>query len=252
MTACSIEQVMILIFLLFLARKTPVALQWDLGARCECPELQLPNPSIHQIVRCMDTALTSPANLTSGFEEEVLSALQHIFGNGVRLRKNALSISGWTMDIELLLDDKGKVILPPENTVDPMTYLQLARVAYLCYRHGIHPRKMTPDMEMKLAPLLSSLRRKLSCCRQLAHDWMLDGSLPVARKIAVEADGPFHYMCNCNHPLGTTVLKKRQLEAVGWEVVQVGGSHFIAIYKLKSLSSPPSFPPFTDSLLCVE
>ena len=198
----------------------------------------------------MDTILTSPANPPSTFEEEVLSALQLIFGDGVRLRKDALSISGWTMDIELLLDDKGKAISPPENTVNPMTYLQRARVAYLCYRHGIHHRKMTSDMEMKLAPLLSSLPRKPSCCRQLAHDWMLDESLPVARKIAVEADGPFHYMCNINHPQGTKVLKKRQLEAVGWEVIQVGGSHFNVIYKFTFLSSPSSaFPLFTDPLL---
>ena len=201
------------------------ALLWDLAARYECPELQFPVLPIHEIVRCMDAVLTSPANLPSAFEEDVLSTLRLIFGNGVRLRKDALSISGWTMDIELLLDDKGKVISPPENTVNPMTHLQLARVAYLCYRHGIHPRKLTSDVRMKLAPLLSSLPKKLSCCRQLAHDWMLDGSLPVARKIAIEADGPFHYMCNSNHPLGTTVLKKRQLEAVGWEVIQVGGHY---------------------------
>ena len=200
-----------------------VPLHWDLAARHECPELRLPVLPIHEMARCMDMVLTSPANLASGFEQEVLSALQLIFGNGTRLRKDALSISGWTMDIELLLDDEGKVITPPESTVNPTTHLQLARVAYLCYRHGVHPRKMTSNVRMKLAPLLSSLPRKLSSCRQLAHDWLLDRSLPVARKIAIEADGPTHYMCNSNYPRGTTVLKKRQLEAVGWEVIQVGG-----------------------------
>ena len=116
------------------------------------------------------------------FEENVLSALRLTFGNGVRLRKDALSISGWTMDIELLLDDKGKVISPPENTVDPTTHLQLARVAYLCYQHGIHPRKLTSDVRTKLTPLLSSLPKMLNCCRQLAHDWMLDGSFTSSSK----------------------------------------------------------------------
>ena len=208
-------------------KKASIALLWDLAACYECPELQLPVLPIHEMVRCMDAVLTSPANLPSGFEEDVFSSLQLIFGNGMRLRKDALSISGWTMDIELLLDDEGKLISPPENTANPMTHLQLARVAYLCYQHGIHPRKMTYvlDVKMKLAPLLSSLPRELSCCRQLAHDWMLDGSLPVARKIAVEADGPSHYMCNSNHPQGKTVLKKRKLETVGWEVIQVGRYH---------------------------
>ena len=47
------------------------------------------------------------------------------------------------MDIELLLDDKGKVITPPENIVDSMANLELARVTYICYRHGIHPRGST-------------------------------------------------------------------------------------------------------------
>ena len=167
--------------------------------------------------------LTSPSKSISAFEQEVLSALQLVFGNGIRLRTDALSISGWTMDIELLLDDRGEVIIPPESTTDPMTHLQLARVAYLCYQHGVHPRKVTPDMRRKLAPLLSSLPRKKGSQHQLAHDWMLDGSLPVARKIAIEVDGPAHYMFNCNHPQGTTILKKRQLEAAGWEVIQVGG-----------------------------
>ena len=217
-------------------RNAKTALLWNITARYECPELQLPVLPIHEMVRCMDTVLTSPANPPSTFEEDVLSALQLIFGNGVKLRKDAVSISGWTMDIELLLDDEGKVIAPPENTVNPMTHLQLARVAYLCHQHGVHPRKMTSDMKMKLAPLLSSLPKKLNSCRQLAHDWLLDRSLPVARKIAIEADGPCHYMCNSHHPRGTTVLKKRQLEAVGWEVIQVGGYHWWLYEKLKTWS----------------
>ena len=195
---------------------------WDLAARHECPQLQLPSPPIHLLVRCMDRVLTSPADLTSDFEQNVLSALRLIFGKGTRLRKDAVSISGRTMDIELLLDDEGKVITPPKNTADPVAHLQLAREAYLCYWHGVHPRKMTSDIRMKLNPLLSSLPRNLGSHHQLAHDWMLDGLLPVARRIAIEVDGPFSYMSNSHHPLGKTVLKKRQLEAMGWEVIQVG------------------------------
>ena len=109
------------------------------------------------MIKCMNAVLTSRPNMPNVFEENVLSALRLTFGNGVRLRKDALSISGWTMDIELLLDDKGKVISPPENTVDPTTHLQLARVAYLCYQHGIHPRKLTSDVRTKLAPLLQCI-----------------------------------------------------------------------------------------------
>ena len=196
-----------------------IALLWVLAARHEHPELQLPSPPIHQMVRCMDMILTSPTNPVSSFDKEVVSALRVIFGNGIRLRKNALSISGWTMDIELLLDNEGKVIVPPESTVDHTTdmYLHLARVAYLSCQNGVHPQKMKLGGD----PLLSSLPSNLVCCRQL-----LDESLPVVRRIAIEADGPHHYMRNNNrHPRGKTVLKKRQLETVGWEVIQVGGHH---------------------------
>lgn len=59
----------------------------------------------------------------------------------------------------------------------------------------------------------------------LASDWetILNRSpnKPVARRIAIEADGPRHFATNCRHPLGHTVLKHRQLEALGWEVVSV-------------------------------
>ncbi len=59
----------------------------------------------------------------------------------------------------------------------------------------------------------------------LASDWekVLHRSpdKPIARRIAIEADGPRHFAVNCRHPLGHTVLKHRQLKALGWEVISV-------------------------------
>lgn len=41
------------------------------------------------------------------------------------------------------------------------------------------------------------------------------------KKIAVEVDGPQHFAVNTNQPLGHTVLRRRLLKALGWDVVSV-------------------------------
>ena len=58
----------------------------------------------------------------------------------------------------------------------------------------------------------------------LASDWGSKFASPkekVARRLAIEADGLPHFASNCDHVMGPTVLKHRQLRALGWEVVQV-------------------------------
>ena len=58
----------------------------------------------------------------------------------------------------------------------------------------------------------------------LASDWGSKFTSPkemVARRLAIEADGLPHFASNCDHVMGPTVLKHRQLRALGWEVVQV-------------------------------
>ena len=58
----------------------------------------------------------------------------------------------------------------------------------------------------------------------LASDWAgltQSPSQPMARRIAVEMDGPMHFAVNSRHLTGSTVLKRRQLTAMGWEVISV-------------------------------
>ena len=58
----------------------------------------------------------------------------------------------------------------------------------------------------------------------LASDWGQKFALPstpVWKKVALEADGPWHFAINCNHIMGRTALKRRQLKALGWEVISV-------------------------------
>ena len=56
----------------------------------------------------------------------------------------------------------------------------------------------------------------------LASDWDEAGASRASRRVAVEADGPVHFAVSCEHALGCTTLKHRQLWALGWEVVSVG------------------------------
>ena len=71
---------------------------------------------------------------------------------------------------------------------------------------------------------LSSLpARSPECAR------VLPCYLPAAagKKIAIEADGPFHYTVNGMGPggepteLGTTIIRRRMLRAGGWSVLSI-------------------------------
>lgn len=48
----------------------------------------------------------------------------------------------------------------------------------------------------------------------------VDMALPL-QKIVIEADGPTHFTCNTNKPLGATALKRRLLRKLGWSLVVV-------------------------------
>lgn len=58
----------------------------------------------------------------------------------------------------------------------------------------------------------------------LASDWadLVGGPAEhIARKVAIEVDGPWHYATNCPHTLGKTLLKHRVLKSQGWTVLSV-------------------------------
>lgn len=48
----------------------------------------------------------------------------------------------------------------------------------------------------------------------------VDVAIPELR-IAVEIDGPSHFARTAHRPLGSTALKRRHLEAMGWAVLSV-------------------------------
>ncbi|MCO5550280.1 hypothetical protein L7F22_003762 [Adiantum nelumboides] len=53
-----------------------------------------------------------------------------------------------------------------------------------------------------------------------ASDYSLDFALPE-KKIAIEIDGPSHFIRNSGLPLGHTILKRRLLSQAGWRVLPI-------------------------------
>lgn len=74
----------------------------------------------------------------------------------------------------------------------------------------------------------------------LASDWgtkFAEVPASVARRLVIEANGPSHYAGNCDHPLGSTVLKTRHLQYLGWDVLSVSITKILASSSL-CMSSP--------------
>jgi hypothetical protein len=49
--------------------------------------------------------------------------------------------------------------------------------------------------------------------------YVLDTALPSVR-IAIEANGPWHFAANTTHVMGRSLLKTRLLSAMGWHIVR--------------------------------
>ena len=68
-----------------------------------------------------------------------------------------------------------------------------------------------------------------AACVRVASDWAerfaspsMMGTPRIARRVVFEVNGPVHYASNIRrHLRGNDVVKKRQLEALGWEVIHV-------------------------------
>jgi very-short-patch-repair endonuclease len=61
---------------------------------------------------------------------------------------------------------------------------------------------------------------ELKCEVNILNTYILDNALPHA-KLALEANGPWHYLENSSTPLGRTLLRERILRGLGWAVATV-------------------------------
>ena len=176
---------------------------------------------------------------TSVFQRNMWRALGALGGGRQYYLPEALTRSGYIVDAELLLASDNTPILVPRHwyfrTIgyvrnvllsgnEPLS--EAAPSAEECLQPAGDERKGEEEEEVgskNLSDILSSMevvsRRHYV---NLASDWHGNSQYSqVARRVAVEADGPEHFAVNCNHPLGRTVLKRRQLKAMGWDVISV-------------------------------
>ena len=183
----------------------------------------------HRLSQYKQTSRYSP------FSQNVARALKVALGGTYFYNTEALSLSGYNLDFEILFDDQHRPIAIPFQWKYRKYDILLNSIGF-GGRRG--KRKLTTEVLESLkeaernahtATLPSSRIHEFNIDpRQtpvhLASDWGLKFSVPdapVAKKVAVEVDGPVHFASNCNHVMGSTILKQRQLKALGWEVVSV-------------------------------
>lgn len=193
-------------------------LQLDLASRIEHPDIKLPClSSQHRAVIQKD--IMTYVRQDSTFQRNLKNCLHDMYGGKQYLNSESFSISGYTIDIELLLGKETPVVFNSDWSIE--TVGQLYRCKMECDDRGV-----TFDYKMykeKTDPEADSTRRSDDIIR-LASDWNVGDSeiySNITHRIAIEADGPLHFCINCNHPLGRTVLKHRQLRALGWKVLSV-------------------------------
>ena len=189
-------------------------LQLDLASRTEHPDMKLPClSSQHRAVIQKD--IMTYVRQDSIFQRNLKNCLHDMYGGRQYLNSESFSISGYTIDIELLLGKETPVVFNNDWSIE--TVGQLYRCKMECDDRGV-----TFDYKMykeKTDPEADNTRSSDDIIR-LASDWNV-GDSNITHRIAIEADGPLHFCINCNHPLGRTVLKHRQLRALGWKVLSV-------------------------------
>lgn len=172
----------------------------------------------------------------SPFSRRVGDALRVVLGGSDFYTAEALSISGYNIDFEILFDaDHHPIPIPHQWKCHSKDQLLCSVGLGREKRRSRSPAGLCETtMEMERENNTSTLAAR-SCDGDhkfinLANDWgqkFVVPGIPISKKIAVEADGPWHFASNCNHVLGNTVLKHRQLKALGWEVISVGIAIFV-------------------------
>jgi hypothetical protein len=182
-------------------------LQLHLASVVEKPHLSLPRIGDKKS-ELMSKSLDIKFFTDTPFHTRVVSSLNKLFNSSNCCVTEAYSTSSYIIDIEVLLDENDKPI-PPINGRIGWSKESLKELCGLSY--PFHPDQ------------LASLHNAMSGGEyNLSSDWSIHHSSDVIkRKLCIECDGPVHFAINNNHQLSRTTLKQRQLNALGWEVIQV-------------------------------
>lgn len=177
----------------------------------------------------------------SKFGSNFNHALKALAGSGC-FRSEPLSLSGYNFDFEVLFGIDGKPIsVFPKHVMlssalksfgvggedaeaPPYCSSDTSKVPLLL--ESLRLSEQAVSIEER-APLESMNYVTKAACVRVASDWaqrfVSPADMPhITRRVVFEVNGPVHYASNIRrHLRGNDVVKKRQLEALGWEVIHV-------------------------------
>ena len=190
------------------------------------------------------------------FERNVINALRKITGGFEYISSQAFTSVGYTLDAEILLSPNNKPISIPrwwryrkidsvqkalmgitqsnsqatnsDNFNSFLSNLKSVETETIC--NGSSTSEAAGTHSASAYHLLTDMKsEQYKYFVTLASDWAdltEFPSLPVHanRRVAIEVDGPMHFAVNCSHLTGRTALKRRQLTALGWEVISVSNT----------------------------
>lgn len=104
----------------------------------------------------------------------------------------------------------------------------LRTTCYDTWRKEVERSKNSSDLEKMVAYHLATTGHTWEVEYSVA-EYSIDFALP-GKKVALEVDGPSHYTRNGGSPLGSTILKRRHLEAAGWAVVSIPYYEWAELY----------------------
>lgn len=152
--------------------------------------------------------------------QRIVNALLQVTGGTSYFTLEALTTTLYSIDIELILDSSNNFIPIPEQWKSWHSF------------HCLLNSSILKDKNPKFHTLVKNLCTEAavgvhsdmnSQPLNLASDWveLVGGPQNIARRVAIEVDGPWHYAANCPHTLGKTLLKHRVLNSHGWIVFSV-------------------------------
>lgn len=157
----------------------------------------------------------------SNLLNSIVNALVQVTGNTSYFTLEALTTTLYSIDIEVILDSSNNPIPIPEQWLSWQNLRCLLNSSILKSNNPqLHSLLHAKTVDIRSNRLKSSESQPLN----LASDWaaLVGGPTEhIARKVALEVDGPWHYATNCPHTLGKTLLKHRVLKSQGWTVFSV-------------------------------
>ena len=159
----------------------------------------------------------------------------------------SISLCGYMLDCEVLLGrNRGPIKIPPQ--------WRNRTISDILKMFDIWNSDTTKESSPEILSQIKKIDNKISSYStkndtalvNLASDWgkyIMPATPKVARKMVFELNGPRHYAVNApKHIIGKDIVKQRQLEALGWDVIQV--CSIIIVDKIFGLASlTHTFPP---------